>query len=135
MTIEVLDLAGYAKREESRIMVMDTRKMHAWVHYARPGEREEMHCHNQDQTMLVLEGECAMTFPDGGKSVLKPGMAALIRGGSFYALENTGSGPLIFMGTRSGPHASNKRIGYDTRQEAPARGRMLRHERDDRSTD
>jgi hypothetical protein len=31
------------------------------------------------------------------------------------------------MGTRTGPHESNKRIGYDTRQEAPSRGRMLRH--------
>lgn len=109
-------------------MVMDTRKMHAWVHYARPGEREEMHCHNEDQTMLILEGECSMTFPDGGASVLRPGMTALIRGGSFYALENTGSAPLIFMGTRSGPHDSNKRIGYDTRQEAPSPGRTLRHE-------
>ena len=36
-----------------------------------------------------------MRFPDGGKAVLKPGQAALITGGSFYQLENTGSGPMI----------------------------------------
>jgi len=131
MAIEVMDLAGYAKREAARIMVMDTRKMHAWVHYAQPGEREEMHCHNQDQTMLILDGECTMSFPDGGRAVMTAGMAALIQGGSFYELLNTGAGPLIFMGTRTGPHSSNKRISYATREHTPARGRMLRHDQDD----
>jgi hypothetical protein len=30
-------------------------------------------------------------------------MAALITGGSFYQLENSGSGPMVLMGNRSGP--------------------------------
>lgn len=42
-----------------------------------------------------------MRFPDGGLAVLTAGMAALITGGSFYQLENTGGGPMILMGHRS----------------------------------
>lgn len=29
-----------------------------------------MHCHNADQTFYVIEGECTMHFPDGGKAVM-----------------------------------------------------------------
>jgi hypothetical protein len=47
-----------------------------------------MHCHNADQTFYVIDGECTMHFPDGGKAVLKPGQAALITGRSFYQLEH-----------------------------------------------
>ena len=45
---------------------------------------------------------------------MKPGMVALIEGGSFYRLENTGSGPMILMGTRTGPNSANKHINYET---------------------
>ncbi len=58
-----------------------------------------------------------MHFPDGGASVLKPGMVALIEGGSFYKLENTGDGPMVLMGTRTGPHKDNKHIDYQTRKD------------------
>ena len=59
---------------------MNTRKMHAWVHYyPNPGDHDDMHCHNEDQTFICFEGQCTMHFPDGGKAVLRPGMAALIR--------------------------------------------------------
>ena len=57
--------------------------------YPNPGNKDDMHCHNADQTFYVIEGECTMRFPDGGSAVLKPGMAALITGGSSYQLENT----------------------------------------------
>jgi hypothetical protein len=55
-----------------------------------------------------------MYFPDGGKAVMKPGMAALIEGGSFYRLENTGTGPMVMMGTRTGPNSANKHINYES---------------------
>ena len=58
-----------------------------------------------------------MRFPDGGKAVLKPGQAALITGGSFYQLENTGSGPIIMMGNRSGPAEKIQIIDYVTRKD------------------
>ncbi len=58
-----------------------------------------------------------MSFPDGNKSVLKPGMVALIEGGSFYQLENTGDGPMVLMGTRTGPHSANQHINIETRKD------------------
>ena len=58
-----------------------------------------------------------MRFPDGGFSVLQPGMAALITGGSFYELENTGRGHVILMGYRSGNQNNVMHIDYVTRQD------------------
>ena len=43
-----------------------------------------------------------------------PGVVALIQGGSFYQLENTGSGPMILMGTRTGPNSANQHISYES---------------------
>ena len=85
MAIEIVDVIGLAHERKRRKMIMDTRKMHAWMHtYPNPGDHDDMHCHPGDQTFLLLEGECTMHFPDGDASVLKPGMVALIEGGSFY---------------------------------------------------
>ena len=61
-----------------------------------------------------------MRFPDGGETVLKPNMAALITGGSFYQLENSGNGPMILMGTRSGSQDNIKIIDYKTRKNLKA---------------
>jgi len=58
-----------------------------------------------------------MSFPDGGQVTLKPGQAALITGGSFYKLENTGDGPMIMMGNRSGPANKIQIIDYITRKD------------------
>ncbi|MCZ6448973.1 MAG: cupin domain-containing protein [Alphaproteobacteria bacterium] len=118
MAIEIVDVTGLAHELKSRKIIMDTRKMHAWMHYyPNPGDHDDLHCHPGDQTFLLLEGECTMSFEDGGKSVLKPGMVALIEGGTFYQLENTGDGPMVFMGTRTGPNSANQHINYDTRQD------------------
>ena len=76
-----------------------------------------MHCHNADQTFYVIEGECTMRFPDGGKAVLKPGMIATIEGGSFYQLENTGDIPMVMVGTRSGPSEAIQHINYELRKD------------------
>ena len=96
MAIEIIDVGEIAHRKKARTKVMNTRKMHAWVHYyPNPGDHDDMHCHNADQTFICFEGECTMRFPDGGKAVLKPGMAALINGGSFYQLEKQMPGLLF----------------------------------------
>jgi len=117
MAIEIIDACELAHREKKRTVVMNTRKMHAWVHYyATPGDHDDMHCHNEDQTFICFEGECTMHFPDGA-AVLRPGMAALIRGGSFYQLENTGDGPMILMGNRSGSQENIRHINYETRKD------------------
>lgn len=117
MSIEVLDLLEKCRNEKKRKTVFNTPRFHAWMHYYVPGQKDDMHCHNADQTFYVMEGECTMHFPDGGKAVLKPGMAALITGGSFYQLENTGSGPMIMMGNRSGPAEKIQIIDYKTRKD------------------
>lgn len=125
MAIKIIDPLDIARREKKRTVVMNTRKLHAWVHYyPDPGDHDDMHCHNEDQVFVCLEGECTMHFPDGGKSVLKPGMAALINGGSFYQLENSGSGPMVLMGNRSGNQDNVKIIDYLTRKDIRAEGRQ-----------
>ena len=80
-------------------------------------KKVRMHCHNADQTFYVIEGQCTMHFPDGGKSVMTPGMVATITGGSFYQLENSGSGPMVLMGNRSGPSEAIQHINYELRKD------------------
>src|SRR5207237_948860 len=95
MPIEVMDMVEMAK-EGKRKVIFNTKKFHARVHvYPEPGDKDDMHCHNADQTFYVIDGECTMHFPDGGKAVMKPGMVATITSGSFYQLENTGAGPAV----------------------------------------
>jgi hypothetical protein len=66
-----------------------------------------------------------MHFPDGGKAVLNPGMAALINGGNFYQLENSGDCPMVLMGNRSGSQDTIKHINYETREDLRAgRGKV-----------
>ena len=102
MPIEVMDMIKMACAGKRKV-IFNTKKFHAWVHvYANPGDKDDMHCHNADQTFYVIDGECTLHFPDGGKAVMKPGMVATITGGSFYQLENTGTGPMVLMGNRSG---------------------------------
>jgi len=114
MAIEIVDMVELAYKEKQRKKIFNTPRFHAWI---KPGQKDQLHCHNADQTFYVIEGECTMSFPDGGKAVLKPGMAALITGGSFYTLENTGSGPMIMMGNRSGPSEKIQIIDYVTRKD------------------
>ena len=118
MAIEVVDLAKMAHEEGKRKVIFNTPRFHAWVHvYPNTGDKDDMHCHNADQTFYVIEGECTMHFPDGGKALMKPGMAALITGGSFYQLENSGDGPMILMGNRSGPSEAIQHINYELRKD------------------
>ena len=110
MPIEVMDMPKMAREHGKRKVIFNTNRFHAWLHvYPKPGDADDMHCHNADQTFYVIEGECTMHFPDGGKAVMTPGMVATITGGSFYQLENTGAGPMVLMGNRSGP--SGRRCG------------------------
>jgi mannose-6-phosphate isomerase-like protein (cupin superfamily) len=115
MGIDVIDLVEMAHTEQKRKNVFNTPRFHAWMHYYKPGQKDSMHCHNADQTFIVLEGECTMSFPDGGKVTLKPGQAALITGGSFYTLD--GAGPMVMMGNRSGPAEKIQIIDYVTRKD------------------
>jgi uncharacterized cupin superfamily protein len=123
VAIQIIDPIDVGRREKKRTVVMNTRKLHAWVHYyPNPGDHDDMHCHNEDQVFTCFDGECTLRFPDGGSAVLRPGMAALITGGSFYQLENTGGGPMILMGHRSGSQDTVKIIDYETREDIRLKG-------------
>jgi len=118
MPIEVYDMIKMAKAEGKRKKIFNTNRFHSWLHvYPAPGDKDDMHCHNADQTFYVIDGECTMHFPDGGKAVLTPGMAATITGGSFYQLENASDKPMIMMGNRSGPSENIQIIDYVTRKD------------------
>jgi len=128
MAIKVVDLKQMGGQPDAeRTPLINGPHFHAWFHiYKKPGQRDDMHCHNADQTFYVIDGECTMHFPDGGKSVLKPGMAALITGGSFYQLENSGLEPMVMMGVRSRNMETTKTILHDTREELIRPGQVKR---------
>src|SRR5487761_297827 len=119
MPVQVVDLRAMAHEPDAgRQVLMDGPRFHAWLHvYPTPGQQDDMHCHNADQTFHVIEGECTMHFPDGGKAVLKPGMAALITAGSFYKLENSGTGKMVMMGNRALSQEAIKHINFETRKD------------------
>jgi mannose-6-phosphate isomerase-like protein (cupin superfamily) len=125
MPIQVVDLKAWGEDpDSSRKVLMNGPNMNAFFHvYQKPGQKDRMHCHNADGTFYVIEGECTMHFPDGGKAVLKPGMAGLITGGSFYQLENTGTGPMVMMGHHSRCSEESKTILHETREELIREGR------------
>jgi mannose-6-phosphate isomerase-like protein (cupin superfamily) len=123
MPIEIIDTVEFAHKTERRTVVLNTNRFHAWVHYYKPDQQDEMHCHNQDQTFQIVEGQCTMRFPDGGEAVLTPGMLATITGGSFYQLHNTGGVPLVMIGTRSGSTEETVKVEHGT-------GRIIKSERE-----
>ena len=132
MPIEVMDMPKMAREHGKRKVIFNTNRFHAWLHvYPKPGDADDMHCHNADQTFYVIEGECTMHFPDGGKAVMTPGMVATITGGSFYQLENTGAGPMVLMGNRSGPSEAIQHINYELRKDiktlSPEEMERIRH--------
>ncbi|MQF86540.1 MAG: cupin domain-containing protein [SAR202 cluster bacterium] len=114
MPIEVIDTKAFGHKEKKRTVVLDTDRFHAWVHYYKPDQKDEMHCHNQDQTFQVIEGVLTMNFPDGGSVILTPGMMATITGGSFYQLHNKENDPLIMIGTRSGAVKNTVKVEHGT---------------------
>ena len=72
MPIKVVNLLEMAAGPDAkRTNLINGPRFNAWFHiYKRPGQHDEMHCHNADQTFYCIEGECTMHFPDGGKEVL-----------------------------------------------------------------
>ena len=124
MPVQVFDVFGIAKAHKDagelrgRTTALDTNRMHTVVlYYKTPRERDEMHCHNQDQTFYIVDGQATLHFPDGGHETVKPGMLATITGGTFYQLENSGNGPMVIILSRSGSEEDTKKIDYITRKE------------------
>ena len=82
----------------------------------KPTEMDEMHCHNADQTFYCVTGECTLHFPDSPDEVLTPGNIALMPGGHFYQLHNTGTEDLILLGSRALNFQQSLKIDYETRK-------------------
>jgi len=114
MPIEVYNTAEFAHEAKKRTQIINTNRFHAWIHYYKPDQIDEMHCYNQEQTFTVVEGQLTMRFPDGGESKLDPGMMCTITGGSFYQLHNQTEKPLVMIGTRSGSSESTVKVEYGT---------------------
>ena len=69
MPIEVIDMVKMARDEGKRKKIFNTNRFHAWLHvYPNPGDRDDMHCHNADQTFYVIDGECTMHLSRRRKS-------------------------------------------------------------------
>src|SRR5918994_806024 len=61
MPIHAIDMVKMAHEEGKRKVIFNTNRLHAWLHvYPEPGDKDDMHCHNADQTFYVIEGECTM---------------------------------------------------------------------------
>ena len=131
MPIKVVDLLELGHTTDNgRQLLMDGPRFHAWLHvYFEPGKHDELHCHNADETFVCLEGECTVRFPDGTKEVLRPGSVALIPGGQFYQLNNTGSGRMIMLGNRGAANAADKTILHATREQVLYPGMKAGEER------
>ena len=54
MPIEVYDTAKFAHDTKKRTVVINTNRFHAWIHYYKPDQIDEMHCHNQAWKRFVL---------------------------------------------------------------------------------
>ena len=91
MAVEVINVSEIAHREKKPVDLFATSRFQTWVLYSerddRPPGPGEMHCHNGDETFYCIEGECTMRFPDGGTSVVRPGMLVTITGGAEVADE------------------------------------------------
>ena len=123
MGIQIINPKEIALKEKKRTVVMNTRKLHAWVHYyPNPGDHDELHCHNEDQVFTCFEGECTMRFPDGGSAVLKPGHGGADHRRLVLPAREHRPGHMILMGHRSGNQDNVMIIDYVTRQDIRKNG-------------
>ncbi len=67
MAIEVIDTIEVANRERKRTVVMNTRKLHSWVHYyANPGDHDEL-----QRKAIKVGMTCTFTYASAGSTAKK----------------------------------------------------------------
>ena len=117
MAVEFIDVGNEPQLEKGhgKKVLSNSRSFHTWIHGDYAGDKGTMHKHSADQTFYCIEGECTFHFPDAASRRLTPGMLVHIEAGNFYQLENTGTGPMVMMGTRTGPREANTHINFDTK--------------------
>ncbi|MBI2756841.1 MAG: cupin domain-containing protein [Chloroflexi bacterium] len=115
--IKIVDLKAMAgQKARMRQVLMNTPKFHTWLNVYEPGQEDEMHCHNADQTFYLVAGECTMRFPDGTQAVMQPGQIALMPGGQFYQLANVTQEKVVLLGARTLSQEKSLKIDYETRK-------------------
>lgn len=128
MSIKIVDLKAMAdEKGKQRTLLMNGPRMNTWLTVYEPGESDELHCHNADQTFYMVEGECTVRFPDGAQFVMKPGCVALMPGGNFYQLINASQEKMVLLGTRASSQEKGLTIDYVTRKPVD-RGQGVRPE-------
>ena len=116
-TIKIVDLKEMAATKgRHRKVLMNGPHFHTWINVYEPGQEDEMHCHNGDQTFYLVQGECTMRFPDGTEAVMQPGQVALMPGGQFYQLANKTQELVVLLGTRGTSQEKSLKIDYETRK-------------------
>lgn len=108
--------AAPRERRRQRTVLMNGKDFHTWINVYLPGDMDELHCHNADQTFYCVEGECTLHFPDGSTTVMTPGCIALMPGGQFYQLHNTGDDVMILLGSRALNFEQSLKIDWETRK-------------------
>ncbi|MBV9120398.1 MAG: cupin domain-containing protein [Chloroflexi bacterium] len=98
-------------------VLMDGPKFHTWILLMEAGQRDEMHCHNADETFYCVQGNGHIVYLDQPPAELKAGTVALIPGGQFYALDNsTATERMILLGNRALTYLADKTIIHATKQ-------------------
>ncbi len=90
-------LTGHSTKE----VLFNSNDYHVWVHIDEPGKKGPMHKHGADEIFYCVRGECTIHFPNGESERLKTGMVVTIPKNQLYQLHNTGTEPMILLGTRA----------------------------------
>ena len=123
MGIEIINPKEIALKEKKRTVVMNTRKLHAWVHYyPNPGDHDELHCHNEDQVFTCFEGECTCGSPTAARPCSSPAWRRSSPAARSISSSIAATGHMILMGHRSGNQDNVMIIDYVTRQDIRKNG-------------
>ena len=115
MQAEFVDVRRFPKlaREKTKKLLYNSDEFHVWVHNDESGKKGPMHKHTADQIFYCLQGECTFRFPNGESEALKPGMVVTIPKGQLYQLHNTGSEPMLLLGSRAEAAGKVRRADND----------------------
>ena len=105
--MEFLNLSqkiGEAREQKIRNShLFGTDNFRSWMLYFEPGDQTPMHFHQNPESFLVVEGQCAVKDLKGGERVFEKNDILFISAKEYYQLINKSSEPLVLFGNRSEP--------------------------------
>ena len=96
-----IDEAREQKIRNSHLFGTDN--FRSWMLYFEPGDETPMHFHQNPESFLVVEGQCAVKDLKGGERLFEKNDILFISAKEYYQLINKGSQPLVLFGNRSEP--------------------------------